>query len=397
MATEVLLIGEARITTVQLLDQVLGYLRQTSPLHTRSRLLDELRPGDFTSGTYPLIIRAFSPEAFALTKVLRRHGVPYGFYIDDNFWLLDPSTDIGRYYAERSQRHRLEQVVRHAATVIASTPLLRDFLGSRNDHVIQLDSFFDFSLIPELPPAPSGRRTVRGGFAASADRIQDLRPLINEVVEVLDENEHVEFEIIGVDDGELSQHPRIRSFPYQSSYGEYIEFQRSRQWDFGLAPLGAAASNLYKTDNKFREYAAQGIPGIYQDAAPYHSVRDGETGLLAGGSRSWGDAMRQYVLDPELRRRVRRDARLDAERRCALENVAPQWQAFFESAPGAVESPRALRRLRRALDFDRSPAARALRRGKHLLTNSWISITDDGFAATTRRTARFVRKRIGRR
>ena len=101
MASDILLISEARITTVQLVEQVLGYLEQNTALSTRSRLLHELRPEDFSPQTYPLFIRTCNPVAYGLTRMLRRTGVQYGYYIDDNFWLLDPETEIGRFYAMR--------------------------------------------------------------------------------------------------------------------------------------------------------------------------------------------------------------------------------------------------------------------------------------------------------
>jgi hypothetical protein len=284
--------------------------------------------------------------------------------------------------------------VKHAATVIVSTPLLGDYVRLRNRNVVQLDSFFDFSLIPKLPAARARQGPVRGGFAASADRVLDLTPVLEDVISMLDEHADLEFEVIGADDNDLPRHPRLRSFGYRASYQEYIAFQRSRHWDFALAPLGSAPSNLYKTDNKFREYAAQGIPGIYEDAPPYYSVRDEETGLLAGKSRSWREALTRYVDDPALRSRVRRAARVDAENRCALENVAPEWGSFFESAPSVGGSEERVDRVRRDFSLHWSKPARAVSRGQLLFAYGRKHLADEGFVATAAQTARFLRKRM---
>ncbi|MBX3193963.1 MAG: hypothetical protein KF727_02540 [Microbacteriaceae bacterium] len=396
MAREVLLIIESRIATVEIIEQLLAHLSETGTLRTRTRTLAELSPDDLTSGTYPLLVRSVDPLAIRLTAALRRARVAYGFYLDDNFWLLDPETEIGRHYAATPVRKRLEAIVRGASPVIAATPLLRDYLLPRNPDTIQLDSFYDFTLAPTMSPR-STRRGVRGGFAASTQRGQDLRDVIDEVIAVLDAHPEAEFEIIGARDEAIPAHPRIRWFPYLPSYEEYVAFQRSRRWDFGLAPLGGAASNLYKTDNKYREYAAQGIPGVYQDAPPYASVRDGETGIVAGGARSWRAAMELLVGDPALRERIRRSARADAESRLSLGNVAPQWGAFFAAAPGVGDDPARLERVRRELAPPPSVAARAILRARLLWDYGMTSIADRGVLATAARTLRFVGKRmIGR-
>jgi hypothetical protein len=393
VAAEVLLIVEARITTVELLEQLLAHLSDTTPLRARTRFLAEFGPEDLTPDTYPLIVRSVDPLAMRLTTALRAARVPYGFYLDDNFWLLDPETEIGRHYAAPQVRKRLEAIVRGASPVIAATPLLRDYLLPKNPSTVQLDSFFDFTLASTMPRRPA-RRMVRGGFAASTTRGQDLRVVIDDVLSVLDTHDDVEFEIIGAKGDAVPEHPRIRRFSYRPSYQEYIAFQRSRNWDFGLAPLGGAASNLYKTDNKYREYAAQGVPGIYQDAAPYARVRDGETGLIAGGERTWREAMELLISDPGLRDRIRRDARADAERRLSLENVAPQWGAFFEAAPSIGADHARLERVRREIAPPPSALARAVLRARLLWEYGLTSISHRGVIATAGRTARFLGKKI---
>ncbi len=394
MATDVLLITEAPIATVQLLEQMLQHLAKTTDLRTRSRQLDEVRGEDLNPGTFPLFVRTCHPEAVRLARLFRRHGVRYGFYLDDNFWLLDPETEIGQHYAAPTVRFSLEEMVRRASVVVAATPLLQQWLRSRNRRVEQLDSFFDFSLVPELPPPPAASGFVRGGYAASASRGADLLVLLNVIVELLEQHPGFEFELIGIQDG-IPEHPRLRTHAYRSSYQDYVAFQRSRQWNFALAPLGGAASNLYKTDNKFREYAAQGIPGIYQDAPPYASVRDGETGLLAGGDRSWREAIELYLGNADLRAQVRRAAHQDARERISLEAVAPSWARFFENAPG-MGSER-IDVLREIVDHLPGRFQRARHRAWLLWAYGLAQVERDGWPRTIGRTLRFVaRKAVGR-
>src|SRR3546814_14721972 len=72
------------------------------------------------------------------------------------------------------------------------------------------------------------------------------------------------------------------------------EFFRSIDYAVGVAPLSDTTFNRSKSDIKFLELAALGIPTIASDVAPYRSIRHGETGLQIG-SASCRDRVCQYV------------------------------------------------------------------------------------------------------
>lgn len=396
MADHVLLISEARIATVQLLERILQHLDHSTSLSTSSRLLAELTPDDFGDGTYPLLVRSCNPDAARMVEMLTSTSTPFGFYIDDNFWLLDPKTPLGRHYAARPTRRRLDAIVRAATPVIAATPLLQEFLRPRARDVQQLDSFFDFSLVaPTLPPRVS-RSVVRVGFAASASRGDDLATVLSEVHSALAEHPELEFEVIGADPTAVPAHDRITVFPYLGSYSDYLAFQQERAWDIGIAPLGGAASNRYKTDNKYREYAALGIAGIYQESEPYAAVRDGVTGLVVGSDRSWRDAIARYCSEPGLIDAVRAAAREDVEQRLSLDAVAPRWGEFFATAPALGDRPDKAAELRRLVALPITRRAQRAQRRRLLWEYGHTHLAEHGLWLTLGRTLRYPFRRRGR-
>lgn len=336
MPSGILLISESRISTVRHVEQLGRHISKTSGVGFRSVTIADLRPSDFAPEWVPLIVRGDSHAFYILAVALNRARIPYIYFLDDNFWELDPSTELGAYYRSNVTVLRLERIIGGAETVLVSTHALREYLSRFGDKVHQVNAFFDYSLIPALPPQPDNRGVVRGGFAGSTHRAVDLLPIMADVVDVLEERPEFEFEVIGVDPELLPDHPRIRYFPYLDSYESYIAFQIERQWDFGLAPLSDAPANRYKTNNKYREYSAQGIPGVYSDALPYAEIIDLETGVIAGPRRSWREAIELYVDSAELRGKVREQARRDGELGFSLPAVSHIWERHIERMPLAL-------------------------------------------------------------
>ena len=91
-------------------------------------------------------------------------------------------------------------------------------------------------------------------------------------------------------------HPR-----HEDAYPKFVPWMRRHlRWDVAIAPLEDDAFTRCKSDLKYLDYAALGIPGVFSDVRPYRdTVRHRETGLLAAndregvGGRSRGDRGRR--------------------------------------------------------------------------------------------------------
>ena len=105
------------------------------------------------------------------------------------------------------------------------------------------------------------------------------------------------------------------------------------RWDAALAPLMHSDFENCKTNLKYREYAAFGIPGIYSNVPLFAScVQSGRTGLLADNrADDWLRALEQLRVDVALRRAVARAARADVEKHHAQPLVAKQLRECVQS------------------------------------------------------------------
>jgi glycosyltransferase involved in cell wall biosynthesis len=146
----------------------------------------------------------------------------------------------------------------------------------------------------------------------------------------------VELEVIGGEtpSGGASWYRRIDVPPGCSEYPRFAPWLRSesRRWDGAVAPLEDTPFNRCKSDLKFLEYSAMGLPGVYSDIGVYTSCVDGLNALLVENTtQAWSEALRSLCADPGLRNHLRSNAyRYVVEERC-LAHGATQYLAAITS------------------------------------------------------------------
>ena len=124
-------------------------------------------------------------------------------------------------------------------------------------------------------------------------------------------------------------------------YDRYLRRFSRAGYDIGLAPLPDDAFYRSKTNNKFREYGASGIAGIYSHVDVYADcVRHEVTGLLAANDAdSWHDALVRLIEDETLRTRIQRQARQYVREHYAQEKFEQLFLEQIQAVLGTTASP----------------------------------------------------------
>jgi glycosyltransferase involved in cell wall biosynthesis len=329
------LVADGDIPTTAIVRQVLALHAGSDNIHARYGT-------DFDDGllaSRPTLFSRTSAGALAwVPRFIAERAGRYALFVDDNFWECDVTPELEAYYGHPLVRRTLDEFLRRAAVVVVNSVFLGERLKDRcpEAHIEVIPAHFDFSVLdPPVDVSPrAADAPLRVGYAGTS-RGSAFDALVEAIEQVLRERPgEVEFEFIGFLPERLEGVAGVTAFPGMADYRSFLSFKRSRAWDVGLAPLGATVFTRAKTNNKFREYGALSIAGIYQDVEPYRgSVEHGVDGLLVADSpAAWHDAILQLMDNRQETRRIGAAAYRQVKARHDLEEVAAHWAAVLDAA-----------------------------------------------------------------
>jgi glycosyltransferase involved in cell wall biosynthesis len=237
---------------------------------------------------------------------LRERGVPLVLELDDHLAMKGPGdADYGAY------QESIATLIGAARLVVVSTQRLADALATTAHEVALVPNLLDERLFLsgiEARPRPqeTTTRPVQLIYIGSPTHGADLA-LLRPVMEELDRAHPGRFElnVVGAERPGPGQewYRRVVVPDRCKPYPEFVPWLREqrRRWHVALAPLTDDPFNLYKSDLKYLEYAALGLPGIFSDREPYATVAHGQTGIKVGDStEEWVSAIAGLGTDPSL-------------------------------------------------------------------------------------------------
>lgn len=326
---------------------------------------------------------------YILDEVLAR-GIPYIYDLDDNLFEIPPDLEDGRYYSAPQRKEQLERYLRYARLVRVYSRALLEQLDDYNPAIQQVDEVVDWDLIR----APGGEEhTGRVKIVYATSRRDDyLFSIFTEPLRrvLQDFSKQVEIHFWGYQPAGFQNLPHVFYKKFNPNYNQFMRQFSRAGFDIGLAPLLDDDFHRAKTNNKYREYGACGIAGIYSHTPVYAScVEHDETGLLVDNRpEAWYTAMATLIQDGELRRRLGQAARSRVRERYSQEKFQELWrqqiigalaevEAQKNASPGAAESAPTLGAEKRAVQSTPlAPSGRQIWAEK--LRRRWRSLRGDG-------------------
>lgn len=257
-----------------------------------------------------LVVLCRNVEPKGILEAIQARAIPSIYDLDDNLFEVPLNTELGQYHRSPERQAIMTAYIQQASLVrVYSDPVYRRCL-ELNPRVEKVVAPVNWSQIqpPERrdPGAP-----VRIVYATS--RVEDeLNHIFSPALDRLAQTHAGRFEMVfwGSIPEDYRRKPGFQHLPAVPDYNRFLRTFSRKGFDIGLAPLLDDVFHLSKTNNKYREYGASRVAGIYSDVQVYSEcVEHGRTGLLAANQpEAWYHALCRLIEDDALRRTIQEEA-----------------------------------------------------------------------------------------
>lgn len=257
------------------------------------------------------------------------------YELDDNFFDISTSTELGKYHRYPGRLYVVKRFIELSDLVHVYSNPLKDIAQKYNKNIKKINSYFDFDLIESLSKETANENKVKIVYATSRTEGDELREVFEDALKYII-NKYpgiVELYVFGEIPNTLKYSKSVHKLPYINNYDKYIKFFYRKNFTIGLAPLKDDIFHRSKTNNKFREYGACGIAGVYSNVDVYSdNIIDKETGVLVeNNSSDWINAIELLIHNPELRNKIAENAREKVKSEFSFSHAKNTWKESLEA------------------------------------------------------------------
>ena len=284
-----------------------------------------------------IVIQRVNPYSNIILKKAKKHNIKVVYESDDDF--LDISHDNPSYnYILGNFDHILKLVNNSDKLVVSTNELKNRFNKLGLDNVEIIKNYYVEDALPLKPFTFRGEDHVKIGYFGTLTHDNDLELIRNVIVRVKDifskKGVSVIFEIAGASIDDSVDWFNVRKIPYypMSLRTFYEWLGKNSDWDVGIIPLADNNFNRCKSELKYIEFSALGVPVVASNINVYsEAIVDGVTGYLASNEEEWIDKLSILIEDHILRNGMVNNAHEDILKNYSLKSRVNQWDEIFKS------------------------------------------------------------------
>lgn len=219
-----------------------------------------------------------------------------------------------------------------ADMITTTTKPLQKKLNLINQNVSILPNYIDLEMW-EKPVKPKVSSKIRVGWTGSITHLEDLKMIREPLSRIAGEFPNVQFVFVG----DLRIKELFKGINIEVMPGVKFDLFPTRlsglRLDVGIAPLTDREFNKHKSNIKWQEYSVNHIPGVYSPTV-YKSTLpkfDGKYGMIAENDEQWYQALKNLIINENLRRDIGENAYYAVKTRFDLADHAHKWLEVYKS------------------------------------------------------------------
>jgi processive 1,2-diacylglycerol beta-glucosyltransferase len=180
--------------------------------------------------------------------------------------------------------------------VITTTDFLRNQYLKFNPKVYVVPNCIDFDLWQTNGIVHNNK--VRVGWIGGATHELDLKLVKDVIYDIVDKRSDIEFTIVSAPPPSWHKHENINLIEHWETIDKYPKYVSSLHFDIGMVPLRDNMFNRGKSNLRYLEYSAMGIPSIASSVEPF---KKDFCGLRANSDSDWYNAILDLSNNEEVR------------------------------------------------------------------------------------------------
>ena len=238
----------------------------------------------------------------------------------------------GLFFIEDKGINKRELVAQFASQVDAmtvTTPALKEVYSQFCDNIYILPNSIDFDIWDKVEKKTIDNGKIRIGWAGGIHHYSDLLSIWPVIRTLLDLYPNLEFHYMNLRPDFLEDHPQCIWHPGRH-LEEYPQALADLDLHIGIAPVVKNQFNKGKSNLKWLEYSALGIPTVATDWDTYSSIRHAETGFKARSDKEWLQILKRLIADANLRNQVGKAAYQEIKKNYNAKTNAKLWDEAYE-------------------------------------------------------------------
>ena len=265
-----------------------------------------------------------------LVKALKACGKYLIYILDDDLLHIPDGLSVSSYYRRKDVQYWIQSMLKMSDALLSTSPLLLEEYGKGKEKLLTEG----FAVQPVFCSDRREGEPIRIGFAGSLDRCRDVETILHHALCRVKGRyaDQVSIEFFGIAPA-FAAEVDAKIIPYVDNYENYRERLNEMRWDIGLAPMADTPFHSRKYYNKFIEYSAAGVVGVYSAVQPYLRLNlNEEMGIFCENTpEAWTQAICCLVEDAPLRETMRRKANEYVRENMTVEHAASVLRDRMES------------------------------------------------------------------